>query len=129
MTAALSPALHRDGVCPGCNGNQYFTRGDEVVWCHVCQPARALGQERIRDCRHGHKAAAMRYWAGRLTVAWVVTLAGKRKGQPATHDYHVTARSLAGAIQAAINNNFILDGKARVVSVRLCCPCDARGWK
>lgn len=71
----------------------------------------------------------MAYWAGRPLVAWVITLVGKRKGNVAKHAYHVTATTQGGAIRTAIANNFILDGKARVGGIRLCCPCDAGGWK
>ena len=113
--------------CPACNGHRHYLSGDVTVWCAMCQPAHALGQERIKDCRAGHREAAMQHYAASRTVPWVVTLAGMRHKKPATHDYHVLARSLGGAIHAAISNNFILDGKARFVKARLCCPCDARG--
>lgn len=115
--------------CPACNGNRFYLSGDVTVWCATCQPARALGQEKIRDCGMKHRSEAMKYYAGKQQAAFVVTLAGKRNNRPDTHDYHVLASSLASAIHAAITNNFILDGKARFVKARLCCPCDAGSWQ
>lgn len=116
-------------ACPNCNGNRHYQSGDRTVWCHVCEPARALGQERIADCKQHHRDVAMKHWAGERIVAWVVTLVGKRKGKVAKHAYHVTAATQGGAIRTAIANDFILEGKSRVGSVRLCCPCDAGGWR
>lgn len=84
-----------------------------------------IGIEKIRDCTGRHRAEALAYWQDKRQIGFVVTLAGKRNGKPATHDFHVMAGSVPGAIRTAVANNFILDGKERFVSVRLTCPCDA----
>lgn len=86
-----------------------------------------LAQERLADCTSRHRDAAIVYWSDKRQVAYVVTLAGKRRGNHATHDYHVLAGDMAGAIRTAMANNMYLDGKARFVKARLCCPCDA--WR
>lgn len=85
----------------------------------------AISLERLADCTSRHREAALAYWSDKHRVAFVVTLAGKRNGQHATHDYHVLAGDLAGAIRTAMANNMYLDSKARFVKARLCCPCDA----
>lgn len=118
---------HQESVCPGCNGNRYYLSGDTTVWCAQCQPARAVGQEKIRDCGRKHRNSAMQHYAASRSVPFVVTLAGKRNKRPDTHDYHVLAGSLAGAIHTAIRDNFILEGTPRFVKARLACPCDSWG--
>lgn len=60
MTVSMTSALSNDCVCPGCNGNQYFTRGDEVIRCDLCLESQidAIAAEIARDGMYEAREAA-----------------------------------------------------------------------